>query len=133
MSTVNKVTLIGFLGDEVKLHNFDNGNSIGNFSLATNESYTNKEGQRVDNTEWHNVVVRNKTAENCNKYLSKGSKVYLEGKIKTRQYEVDGQKRYTTEIHAYDVKFMDSKNDSVSNQSYNQPPSQQSSDDDLPF
>jgi single-strand DNA-binding protein len=84
--TLNKVILIGHLGDDVKLHYFDGGNCIGRFSLATNESYTNKStGDRVTNTEWHNVVLRDKAAEICEKYLSKGDKVYVEGKMKTRK------------------------------------------------
>ena len=75
--TINKVILIGHLGDEVKMNYFEGGNSIGRFPIATNESYTSKQsGERVTNTEWHNVVVRNKLAEICEKYLSKGDKVY---------------------------------------------------------
>jgi len=108
--TLNKVMLIGHLGDEVKMHYFDGGNSIGRFPIATNESYTNKQtGEKVTNTEWHNVVVRNKLAEICEKYLSKGDKVYCEGRIKTRQWEQDGQKRYTTEIHIVDMTFLSTK------------------------
>ncbi len=108
--TLNKVMLIGHLGDAVKMHYFDGGNSIGRFPIATNESYTNKQtGEKVTNTEWHNVVVRNKLAEICEKYLSKGDKVYCEGRIKTRQWEQDGQKRYTTEIHIVDMTFLSTK------------------------
>ena len=108
--TLNKVMLIGHLGDEVKMHYFEGGNSIGRFSIATNESYTNKQtGEKVTNTEWHNVVVRNKLAEICEKYLSKGDKVYCEGRIKTRQWEQEGQKRYTTEIHVVDMTFLSTK------------------------
>lgn len=108
--TLNKVMLIGHLGDEVKMHYFDGGNSIGRFPIATNESYTNKQtGEKVTNTEWHNVVVRNKLAEICEKYLSKGDKVYCEGRIKTRQWEQEGQKRYTTEIHVVDMTFLSTK------------------------
>ena len=99
--TLNKVMLIGHLGDEVKMHYFEGGNSIGRFPIATNETYTNRQtGEKVTTTEWHNIVVRNKLAEICEKFLSKGDKVYLEGRIKTRQWEgQDGGKRYTTEIH----------------------------------
>ncbi len=110
--TVNKVILIGYLGDEIKMHFFEGGNAVGRFPLATNESYTNKQtGERVVNTDWHNIVVRNKLAEICEKYLTKGDKVYLEGRIKTRQYEVDGQKRYTTEIQVQDMTFLSTKKD----------------------
>lgn len=108
--TLNKVMLIGHLGDEVKMHYFDGGNSIGRFPIATNENYTNKQtGEKITNTEWHNVVVRNKLAEICEKYLSKGDKVYCEGRIKTRQWEQEGQKKYTTEIHVVDMTFLSTK------------------------
>ena len=96
--TLNKVMLIGHLGDDVKIHYFDGGGSIGRFPLATNESYVNKStGEKVTNTEWHNIVVRNKAAEICEKYLSKGDKVYIEGRIKTRKWTgEDGADRYST-------------------------------------
>lgn len=105
--TLNKVMLIGHLGDEVKVHYFEGGGSIGRFPLATNESYTNKKtDEKVVTTEWHNIVVRNKLAEICEKYLKKGDKVYCEGRIKTRQWEQEGLKRYTTEIHVVDMNFL---------------------------
>jgi single-strand DNA-binding protein len=108
--TINKVMLIGHLGDEVKMHYFDGGNSIGRFTLATNETYTNKEGERVEIVEWHNIVVRNKLAEICEKYLTKGDKIYCEGRIKTRQWSgEDGVTRYTTEIHVKDLTFLTNK------------------------
>ena len=111
-NTLNKAMLIGHLGDEVKMHYFEGGNCIGRFPIATNESYTNKQtGERISTTEWHNVVVRNKLAEICEKYLSKGDRVYIEGRIKTRQWEQDGIKRYTTEIHATDMNFLTTKKD----------------------
>lgn len=104
--------LLGHLGDEVKMHYFDGGNCIGRFPVATNETYTNRQtGERVTTTEWHNVVVRNKLAELCEKYLSKGDRVFLEGKIKTRQWEQEGTKRYSTEIHAQDMTFLTTKKD----------------------
>ena len=111
--TINKAILIGHLGDEVKMHYFEGGNSIGRFPIATNETYTNKQtGEKVTTTEWHNIVVRNKLAEICEKYLSKGDKIYCEGRIKTRQWEgEDGSKRYTTEIHVIDMTFLTTKNE----------------------
>jgi len=111
--TINKVILIGHLGDKVKMHYFEGGNSIGRFPLATNETYTNKQtGEKVTTTEWHNVVVRNKLAEICEKYLSTGDKIYCEGRIKTRQWEDEtGNKRYTTEIHVVDMTFLTTKKD----------------------
>ncbi len=109
--TVNKVILIGHLGDQVKMHYFDGGNCVGRFSLATNETYTNKQGEQITNTDWHNIVVRNKLAEICEKYLTKGDKVYIEGKIRNRQYEYEGQKRYLTEIYVSEMTFLSTKKD----------------------
>jgi len=147
--TLNKVMLIGHLGDEVKMHYFEGGNSIGRFPIATNESYTNRQtNEKVTTTEWHNIVVRNKLAEICEKYLSKGDKVYLEGRIKTRQWEgQDGGKRYTTEIHVVDMTFLTTKKELTSNQSTPSTPKNETTtsnankieespkkqDDDLPF
>ena len=86
--TLNKVMLIGHTGDDVKVKYFENGGAVGNFPLATNEVYTNKTtGEKVENTEWHNIVVRNKAAEICEKYLKKGDKVYIEGRIKNPQMD----------------------------------------------
>jgi len=111
-STVNKVILIGHLGDDVKMHYFEGGNSIGRFSLATNETYTSKEtGERITNTEWHNVVVRNKLAEICEKYLSKGDKIYCEGRIKSRKWEQEGTTHYMTEIQVREMTFIKTKKD----------------------
>ena len=143
--TINKVILIGHLGDELKMHYFEGGNAIGRFPLATNETYTNKQtGEKVTTTEWHNIVVRNKLAEICEKYLTKGDKVYCEGRIKTRQWDAeDGTKRYTTEIHVVDMTFLSTKKEAnPSNQAPQKPvePISQSTstnsveaDDDLPF
>lgn len=109
--TLNKVMLIGHLGDVVKLHYFEGGNCIGRFPIATNESYTNRQtGEKVTNTEWHNIVVRNKAAEICEKYLGKGDLIYVEGRLKTRQWQgEDGVTRYTTEIQATDFTFLSNK------------------------
>ncbi|MGI9547217.1 MAG: single-stranded DNA-binding protein [Flavobacteriaceae bacterium] len=111
--TLNKVMLIGHLGDEVKLHYFEGGNCIGRFPIATNESYTNKQtGEKITNTEWHNIVVRNKAAEICEKYLHKGDKIYVEGRLKTRQWQgEDGNMRYTTEVHVQDFTFLTTRQD----------------------
>jgi single-strand DNA-binding protein len=140
--TINKVILIGHLGDEVKMNYFEGGNSIGRFPIATNESYTSKQtGQKVTNTEWHTLVVRNKLAEICEKYLSKGDKVYCEGRIKTRQWEQEGIKRYTTEIHVANMTFLSTKKETgaqaiSSNETPSEIPVQPKNtpiDDDLPF
>ncbi|HIF84546.1 MAG TPA: single-stranded DNA-binding protein [Flavobacteriaceae bacterium] len=140
--SLNKVMLIGNLGDEVKMHHFDGGGCIGRFSIATNESYTNKTtGEKVSNTEWHNVVVKNKAAEICEKYLKKGDKIYVEGKIKTRKWQSeDGIQRYSTEIHVTEFNFLSSKNDSSSDSNFNSDDDDQNESikddnqaDDLPF
>ena len=146
--TLNKVMLIGHLGDEVKMHYFDDKNCVGRFPLATNETYTNRQtNERVTSTEWHNIVVRNKAAEICEKYLNKGDKVYIEGRIKTRKWTDDkGMERYSTEIQCTDFTFLTNKNEQqmASNTSpVSQKPSQESTatndvsiseeDDDLPF
>ncbi|MFT5436467.1 MAG: single-strand DNA-binding protein [Ulvibacter sp.] len=109
--TVNKVILIGHTGDQVKMHYFEGGGSIGRFPLATNETYTNRTtGEKVSNTEWHNVVVRNKAAEVCEKYLNKGDKLYIEGRLKTRKWQDDsGNDRYSTEIQCTDFTFLTPK------------------------
>ncbi|WP_299524978.1 single-stranded DNA-binding protein [Winogradskyella sp.] len=145
--TLNKVMLIGHLGDEVKMHYFDDKNCVGRFPLATNETYTNKTtNERISNTEWHNIVVRNKAAEICEKYLSKGDKVYIEGRIKTRKWTDDkGMERYSTEIQCTDFTFLTNRSEQQQMQppNTNQPvqPQQQTQnsvvpevdDDDLPF
>ncbi len=128
------------------------GGSIGRFPIATNETYTNKStGERVTNTDWHNIVVRNKAAEVCEKYLSKGDKVYVEGRLKNRQWQgEDGNTRYTTEVHVQEFTFLTTKkesmagNESTAPQQQNTggdnrtPPKQsgplsQETEDDLPF
>lgn len=113
--TLNKVMLIGHLGDEVKMHYFEGGGCIGRFPLATTETYVSKQtNERVSNTEWHNIVVRNKAAEICEKYLSKGDKVYIEGRIKTRKWQDDkGMDRFSTEIQCKDFTFLSTKRESA--------------------
>ncbi len=100
--------LIGHLGEDVKMHYFDGGNCIGRFPLATNETYINKStNEKITSTEWHNLVVRNKAAEICEKYLSKGDKIYVEGRIKSRQWQTeDGVTKYTTEIQVTEFTFL---------------------------
>lgn len=143
--TVNKVMLIGHTGDEVKMHYFEGGNSIGRFPLATNETYTNRTtGERVSNTEWHNIVVRNKAAEVCEKYLKKGDKVYIEGRLKTRKWQDEkGLDRYSTEIQCTEFTFLTPKAEGSTPQQPVAPkvqtpastPAQapQAQEDDLPF
>lgn len=105
--------LIGHLGDDIKMHYFEGGNCIGRFPLATNEVYINKQtNEKITSTEWHNLVVRNKAAEICEKYLSKGDKIYVEGRIKSRQWQAeDGTTKYTTEIQVTEFTFLTVKKD----------------------
>ena len=108
--------------------------------MATNESYTNKTAnEKVTNTDWHNIVVRNKAAEVCEKYLSKGDKVYVEGKLRTRKWQGDdGADRYTTEVNVDEFTFLSTKKDSGNNVEQNTPSVSESkeadqTEDDLPF
>lgn len=103
---LNKVMVIGNLGADPELKNI-NGNPVCNLSVATSEKWTDKQGQKQEKTEWHRVTVWGKTAENCAKYLMKGKKVYVEGKLQTRSWEdPQGQKRYSTDIVAQTVQFL---------------------------
>ncbi|NEV92945.1 single-stranded DNA-binding protein [Psychroflexus sp. YR1-1] len=131
--TLNKVMLIGHTGDEVKMHYFEGGNCIGRFPLATNEEYINKStNEKVSNTEWHNIVVRNKAAEICEKYLKKGDKVYIEGRIKTRKWQDDkGMDRYSTEIQCLEFTFLTPK-DGASSESMGSPQASQPKSDSKP-
>lgn len=109
--TLNKVMLIGFLGDDVKIHYFEGGSCVARFSLATHEVYTNKTtNEKTTITEWHNIVVRNKNAELCEKYLSKGDKIYVEGRIKSRLWQTDdGVQKKDFEIHVTEFTFLSTK------------------------
>lgn len=99
MAGVNKVIIVGNLGKNPEVRNLDNGKKVVNFPLATSETYKDRNGERVTKTEWHNVVLWSPLAEIAEKYLAKGSQVYIEGKLTTRSWEdKDGNKRYTTEI-----------------------------------
>ncbi|MBK6732271.1 MAG: single-stranded DNA-binding protein [Bacteroidetes bacterium] len=143
MSGVNKVILIGHLGKDPEVRNFEGGNMTAKFSLATTESYRDKTGNRVESTEWHNIVLWSKLAEVASKYLHKGSQVYIEGKIRNRSYDdKDGNKKYITEVVVDTFTMLDKKptsgssdgdvnstdSHSNSNESSNPAP-----DDDLPF
>ncbi|HEU5060321.1 MAG TPA: single-stranded DNA-binding protein [Kofleriaceae bacterium] len=104
---INKVILIGNLGNDPEMRHTPNGAGVCEFRLATNEAWTDKQGQRQERTEWHRVVVWGKKAEVCSKYLSKGRQVYVEGRLRTRSWEdKEGNKRYTTEVIANDVQFL---------------------------
>ena len=107
---VNKVILIGNLGKDPEVKFFPNGDAFCNTTLATSESWNDKQsGEKKERTEWHNVVFTKKLAEIVGQYLKKGSKVYVEGSLRTRKWEKDGQDRYTTEIVVQDMQMLDGK------------------------
>jgi single-strand DNA-binding protein len=107
MSSVNKVILVGHLGRDPEVRYTQNGNAVANFTLATNEVWTDKAGSRQERTEWHRIVVWGKQAEIAREYLSKGKQVYVEGALQTRQWDdKEGNKRSTTEIKANRVIFL---------------------------
>jgi len=142
MAGINRVILIGNLGKDPDVITFDNGVKKATFSLATSESYKNKEGNRVDQTEWHNIVMWRGLADIAERFLRKGNQIYLEGKLKTRSYEQDGIKKYITEIFVDNMTMLGSRKDSSENQDTgsSKPASSQAAEqdiqvpeDDLPF
>lgn len=107
---VNKVILVGRLGRDPELRYASSGMPIANMRIATDESYVDRDGNKVDKTEWHTVVVFQRAAENCANFLGKGSLVYVEGSLQTRKWQdQQGQDRYSTEIKAQRVQFLDRK------------------------
>jgi len=140
MAGVNKVILIGNLGKDPEIRQLETGVKVASFSLATTESYKGKDGNRVDQTEWHNIVLWRGLAEVAEKYLKKGNTIYVEGKIRTRSWEdKEGNKRYTTEIIGDNMTMIGSKKDNenshASNTSASESPEINTSQeaDDLPF
>lgn len=114
MAGVNKVIVVGNLGNDIELKYATNGNAIANLSIATSDNWTDKNtGQKQEKTEWHRVVIFNKLAEIAGQYLHKGSKVYIEGALRTRKWQdKTGQDRYTTEIVAREMQMLDSRGSS---------------------
>ena len=107
MATVNKVILIGNLGADPELRYTPSGTPVANFSLATHEQWTNKDGEKGERTEWHRIVAWGRLGEICGEYLHKGSPVYIEGRIQSRSWEDrDGNRRYTTEIIAQAMQML---------------------------
>ena len=136
MAGVNKVILIGNLGKDPEVRYLDSGVAVANFSLATTESYKNKEGERVSQTEWHDVVLWRGLAEVAEKYLKKGSSVYVEGKIKNRKWEdKEGNTRYKTEIMADNMTMLGGKpsTDNTIKATAEVPEIKEEQGDDLPF
>jgi single-strand DNA-binding protein len=141
--SVNKVILVGNVGRDPETRHLDKGVAVSRFSLATTENYTAKTGEKVSNTEWHNIVAWRGLAEVVEKYVKKGSKLYIEGRLKTNMYEKDGVKHYATEIIADTMHMLDKREgqaempgqaaqpeqlQSVSEPDFNRP-----EEDDLPF
>ena len=107
MAGVNKVILVGHLGRDPELRYTQNGQAVANFSLATSESYSKRDGEREERTEWHRIVAWGRLAEICGEYLSKGRQIYIEGRIQTREWEDrEGEKRRTTEIVAREMQML---------------------------
>lgn len=130
--SVNKVILLGRLGQDPELKYTPGGAAVCNFSMATTEAWTDKQGQKQEKTEWHRIVVWGKLAELCNQYLAKGRQAFVEGRLQTRNWDdKDGTKRYTTEIMASTVQFIGGATASNTNtntnvdKSFNQAPAQE--------
>ena len=143
-SGINKVILVGNLGQDPEVKYTAGGAAVTTLSLATSESWKDKDtGSDQEKTEWHRVVLWRRLAEIAGEYLKKGSKVYIEGQLQTRKWEQDGQTRYTTEVVGRDMQFLDSKgsssSDSSSYEDINQDMNSQNlpdsgiTDDDIPF
>jgi single-strand DNA-binding protein len=140
MSGINKVIIIGNLGQDPEVHTTAAGATISNISVATSESWNDKQtGDKVEKTEWHRIVFFNRLAEVVAQYLKKGSSVYVEGKLQTRKWEKDGIDRYTTEIVANKLEMLGSKGDNSAPQQQQAPQAVQTPqqppafDDDIPF
>ena len=147
MSGVNKVILVGRLGKDSEVRAFEGGVKKANFTLATSEYRKDKDGNRVEMTEWHNIVCWRNLAENAEKYLVKGKMIYVEGKLRTRSWDDNGSKRYITEIEASTFTMLSSKSDETEQKVANmtsavsapvvpQPPVEENfppETDDLPF
>lgn len=139
MASVNKVILIGNLGRDPELKYTQNQTPVCNLSVATNEVWNDKSGERQERTEWHRIVVWGRQGETVSKYLKKGSQVYVEGSLSTRSWEDrEGKKRYTTEVRAQTVRFLDRRGDERQETPLDggEPfpgPDTKYSDDDIPF
>ena len=139
--SVNKVILLGRVIKAIEVKNLPSGSSVANFSVATSERFKDKQTQEwKEKAEFHNVTVFGKTAENCGKYLGKGSQIYVEGRLQTDTYEKDGQKHYSTKIKADSVQFLgqkpnqdDSKSTSDNQENYSISTAPEFATDDIPF
>ena len=143
---INKVILVGNLGRDPETRYMPSGNAVTNVSVATSKSWKDRDsGEQKDRTEWHRVVFFNRLAEIASEYLKRGSKVYIEGELRTREWEREGQKHYTTEVVANEMQMLDSRGDTPVNDRSNSdiqsssagdnfgPPPSEDLDDDIPF
>jgi len=122
MSGVNKVLVIGRLGNDPELKQTTSGQSVCTFSLATSENWKDSNGEKQERTEWHRIVVWGRVGENCAKYLAKGRQAFVEGRLQTRSWEgQDGQKKYTTEIVAQNVQFLGATGGASTNSNRDEP------------
>lgn len=133
---LNQVSLIGRVGKDPEIKQFDNGNKVANFTLATSEKYKDKDGNKQEKTEWHSIAIWGKLADVVESYVKKGSLLYLSGKISYRGYESDGQKKYFTEIIASQMTMLGGNANANKEANDSQPANPVASDngdDDLPF
>jgi single-strand DNA-binding protein len=137
MSSVNKAILIGNIGANPEVRSLESGIKTASFSMATSRKYKDKEGNYKESTQWHRVVAFRSLAEIIEKYIKKGSKIYIEGEIRYREYtDKEGIKRYITEIFADQMQMLDAKKDSIVSEFQNEPavpPATTMPEDDLPF
>ena len=140
MAGVNKVFLIGHLGKDPDVRTLESGVKVAMFTLATSEPYRNKENEKVEHTEWHNIVAYRGLAEIIEKYVRKGQLVCIEGRIRTRSYEKEGQKKYITEIWADNMQMLGGKKEGSSHEQtttpsveVDPPDAPDTKADDLPF
>ncbi|MBT4729130.1 MAG: single-stranded DNA-binding protein, partial [Bacteroidetes bacterium] len=111
MASVNKVILVGNVGKDPELRTFDSGTTKASFSMATSETYKNREGEKVTNTEWHNLVVWGNLTKVVEQFVKKGSQIYIEGKLTSRSYESDGVTKYITEVRVNDLVLLGGRRD----------------------
>lgn len=131
---LNKVMLIGRLGSDPEIKYTQSGSPIANLRIATDESYTDRNGQRQERTEWHTVIAFQRTAEICQQYLHKGSLVYIEGKLQTRKWQdKNGQERYTTEIQCQRLQMLERRQEAPAQQSAPQQAHEEPGWEEVPF
>lgn len=134
MASVNKVIVLGNLGKDPELRHLPNGDAVCNFSLATTESWKDKDGNKQDKTEWHNVVIFRKLAEIAGEYLKKGRPVYIEGRLQTRKWQdKEGKDRYTTEIVADQMQMLGSREEAKEVSKAPAPANFDDMESDIPF